>query len=160
MITQARLKDLLTYNSDTGDFRWNKNRSGSVRAGSKAGSLKGAKHHDGYIVIKLDGVAYKAHRLAFLYMTGKFPDQCDHKNRIRDDNRWDNLRNVSIKENNQNRGIRSDNRCGHTGISFHKVSKKWAARISLDGKEKHLGLFPSIDEAILARKSVLSNSLI
>lgn len=91
-LTAGRLKELLTYDPETGVFIWRGWRSGSAVAGSVAGSL----HSDGYVCIKIGRCLYRAHRLAFLYMTGSRPiGQVDHINMNRADNRWCNLRETS-----------------------------------------------------------------
>ena len=83
-ITEARLKERLHYDPDTGIFTWLKMSRQPKRLGSVAGG-----RCDGYIQIYLDGLIYRAHRLAWLYMTGEWPvGYLDHKNGVRDDNRW------------------------------------------------------------------------
>ena len=88
MLTQARLKKLLSYNTDTGEFRWRVTRRGAARAGSVAGCVR----HDGYVRIAIDGKRYLAHRLAWLYVHGELVPELDHANGVRSDNRLDNLR--------------------------------------------------------------------
>lgn len=88
MLTQKRLKELLKYNPDSGAFRW---RVSWTRTRLPAGCI----HSDGYRRIEIDGRRYLASRLAWLYMKGRMPENfVDHINRIRDDNRWANLRHV------------------------------------------------------------------
>lgn len=87
-LTQKRLKKLLYYNPDTGIFTWKINSRRSLKD-APAGNL----HPSGYIRIGIDSKEYRAHRLAFLYMEGYIPENdVDHINRVRDDNRWKNLR--------------------------------------------------------------------
>ena len=105
MITQPQLKELLLYNPETGVFIWRESR-GRVRKGSLAGRIKihGRISTRGYREIGVNDKLYRAARLAFLYMTGEFPrKEVDHKNRVRDDDAWDNLRDVSHLENVRNR---------------------------------------------------------
>jgi len=88
MLTQERLKELLSYDPETGAFTWLLS-PGPKRKGEQAGS----QHHSGYRFVKLDGKMYAEHRIAFLYVHGYFPEgDVDHINRIRNDNRPDNLR--------------------------------------------------------------------
>lgn len=142
--TQKRLKEVLSYDPESGLFRWNVRRSG-VRFQSVAGS----KQKLGYIYINLDGAKYGAHRLAVLYMTGKFPDEdVDHINCDRADNRWCNLRAVTRRVNNQNRRVlRRDNATGFQGVSQTSDGLKWRARVMVDGKEVHVGRFMTKEQA-------------
>jgi len=86
MITQTILKELFSYNPDTGIFIRKVSISNQV-----AGTVAGSKDYD-YIRIVVNKKRYLAHRLAFLYMLGKMPVEVDHINRNKHDNRWCNLR--------------------------------------------------------------------
>ena len=137
-----RVRDLLNYDAQTGEFTWRYTRQG-VPAGP-AGSYSG----NGYLYITIDLQKYSAHRLAWLYVHGKWPnDQIDHINGNRADNRLINLREVTGAVNNQNqRRARTDNKsCGLLGVS--KNRDKWRARIWLGGVERCLGSFPTPEEA-------------
>lgn len=147
MLTQARLKEVLHYDPDTGKFT-RLISSKPQYVGKLAGSLSGT----GHVQIRIDGPHYYGHRLAWLYMTGNWPIEIDHKNRIRDDNRWKNLRQVSHAENCRNQENFSNNTSGHTGVHWFKRDQMWIARIQVEGKRKFLGKFDSKDEAIEARK--------
>lgn len=97
----GRLQALYEYNPLSGLFI-SRSRIGSRPAGSVAGS----RNKDGYICIRIDGISYYAHRLALLYVEGVYPEQVvDHINRCRSDNRYVNLRDVSVAVNNQNRTL-------------------------------------------------------
>lgn len=145
MITQGRLKELLCYIPETGDFIRNKS-CGGFPEGTVAGS---ASSYYGYIHISVDSKIYKAHRLAFLYMEGRFPDEeVDHLNGVRSDNSWANLREVTRGENAKNCSRRSDNTSGYPGVGFHKRRKQWRARVGAT----HLGWYPTKALAIEARK--------
>jgi hypothetical protein len=150
MISQKTLKQQLHYCPQTGLFTWlvaNSNRL-------KVGDVAGHKDARGYVQIGVHGKGYRAHRLAFLYMEGEFPpEHVDHINHIRDDNRWANLRHATNKENNRNSPMNKKNTSGFVGVSFHKAIKKWAANITLGGKQKHLGYFDDKKEAINVRKA-------
>jgi len=148
MLTQSKLKYLLEYDQQTGDFTWLVNK-GSVPAGRKAGYL-----NHGYHRIMIDKQFYEAHRLAWLYMTGEFPeDQIDHINHIRNDNRWSNLRSATSSINCKNRSRGCNNKSGITGIYWHKNNSTWRTRIMHKGKDIDLGCFKDKFEAICARKS-------
>lgn len=145
-LTQERLKELLEYNPDTGVFTWKESRRRAL-----AGCVAGYENKRGgrYIKIKIDHVEYAAHRLSFLYMTGIIPDEVDHINRDRTDNRWLNLRSVNSMYNARNRGRMSTNKSGITGV--HKDRTLWRATIMI--KSKHLYLYRGDckHDAILAR---------
>jgi hypothetical protein len=136
MITQQQLKNFLHYNLITGAWVWvNPIRRGFQ--GKAAGFIDG----NGYIHIGVSGKTYKAHRLAFLYVTGEMPKEVDHINRVRHDNRWCNLRPTSRGQNVSNSVMRSDNTSGYRGVHWCKRSKKWASQIGVNGKKKNLGYF-------------------
>ena len=145
-LTQARLKELLHYDPLTGLFTWKV--TNSVRA--MAGTVCKAKTSDGYIRIGVDGVRYKAHRLAYLYMLGVFPPKgVDHKNGVRSDNAWENLRPADQKINSHNIcSARIDNlTTGVLGVSWRKDIGRYRAYITLDEKQRHLGHFDTVEEA-------------
>ncbi len=147
-LTQDRLKEVIRYSSDSGYFFWIKRNSNRIKVGDKAGHLR----RDGYLDIKIDNNLYLSHRLACLYMTGKFPiDQMDHIDRVKINNKWSNLREVSNKENCRNQSTPKNSRSGITGVGWHKQSGTWRACIHLDGKKKHLGSFKNIEDAKKAR---------
>lgn len=152
IVTQEQLKSQLKYNPDTGDFT-RLIPSRRVKVGDVAGYLC---KDSGYIFIGVCGVQCRAHRLAYVYMMGDVlePDQeIDHKNGIRHDNRWENIRLASSSQNKMNTATRSDNKSGQKGVSFRKDTGKWHARINLGGKTILLGNFANLDCAIAARKA-------
>ena len=144
------LREILSYNKETGVFVWKKPRRG-IRVGQVAGyaSNNGKK---GYWIIRIDGFNCYAHRLAFIYMKGvEPPDQVDHIDGNGLNNKLSNLRLVSVTENKQNQKRRVDNFSGCTGVSFNKGA--WRARIVVNKKEVNLGRFKSKIDAEAARKS-------
>jgi hypothetical protein len=149
------LKSIITYDPITGIFTWKyrydvpKNWN-SKHAFRVAGTISKTT---GYTVIQIGkGLHYNAARLAWLYMTGKWPtDQIDHKNLIRDDDRFENLREATNSQNNSNKRAQSNNQCGHRGIYLHN-GKVWRARINHNGKQIELGCFVNLEDAIDARK--------
>lgn len=144
-ITQELLKSLLSYDPDTGVFIWRVYRSFGVRAGCVAGTTT----KKGYISIKLTPRRYLAHRLAWLYMHGTWPpNQIDHINRVRSDNRITNLRLATAGQNAQNRS-----RDNVSGVNWHKSARKWRAYISVDRRWIYLGLFKDYDSAVAARQT-------
>jgi hypothetical protein len=159
-LTQDLLKDLLDYDAITGIFTWKyreKRYFKTDRAwsswNSKYAQNEAGSDSNGYILIGIFYVRYKAHRLAWLYITGRWPkNQIDHINGNGSDNRIENIRDVPQQENQRNASLREDNTSGVTGVSFHLMSGKWRATIRYDDKYVHLGTFGTKMEAVLARK--------
>ena len=148
MITQKRLKELLDYGPETGIFLWKVSTCNRIKVGDIAGTVNGK----GYIQIKIDNKIYYAHRLAWLFVYGYFPEHgLDHEDRDKSNNRIDNLREASNQCNLRNTGNRSNNTSGVKGISFHKADQKWYAQICLDSGTYHLGLFTDYTEAVATR---------
>jgi len=144
-VTQDRLKALLDYNSETGIFTWK-----VCRGGVRIGAIAGAKS-EGYRNIMIDKISYQAHRLAWLYVYGKWPEKdLDHINLARDDNRIVNLRVVSDSENKQNQKMYKTNTSGYKGVHFSKASNKWRASICKNYQTIYLGSFDNPKEASLA----------
>jgi hypothetical protein len=140
---RERVLELLNYDPDTGIFT-RKVRRGRCLAGSEAGSLDGK----GYSVIRIDGNTYKAHRLAFLVIHRYLPEQVDHINLIKDDNRISNLRAATNQENKRNACKYSNNTSGSKGVCWHKSNGKWQANAKdANGKQIHLGYFATVEAA-------------
>ncbi len=139
-----RLKELLSYNPDTGEFLWLVSGGGVA-----AGRVAGRRHGKGYRAVTVTGRLYLAHRLAWLYVHGEWPeDEIDHKNGVRDDNRIANLREANKSQNQGNqRKARTDSYTGLLGASWERGGNKFRAQIRLNGKKKHLGLFNTAEEA-------------
>jgi hypothetical protein len=147
------LKAILRYEPITGLFRWKITRrkhGGFVQPGDVAGTMK-----DGYIQIIIDGIPWRAHRLAWLLMTGELPlpgKEIDHWNKIRSCNIWTNLRLKTRSQNNHNAAPAITNRSGVRGVSWKKRDNKWDARISIDGEVIVLGQYQDFAEAVEARR--------
>ncbi len=153
IISQEQLKQLLNYCPETGIFTWLVQRQ-CIKAGSVAGfyhSTTLAKH-SGYRKVIVCGKQYFEHRLAFLYMTGSIPKEVDHINRIRDDNRWANLRPTNRSINMLNASTYNSNTSGCKGVSCRKDGK-FTANITVNKKRIYLGIYEQIWDAICARKS-------
>ena len=130
----ATLQKLLHYDPITGAFTWLVSR-GKVKKGTIAGWV----NPDGYRIISIDDVSYAASRLAWFYMTGKWPVlQVDHENLDKDDNVWANLREATNGQNNANKANYSNNKSGFKGVSWHKSTGLWRAQIRVGGKKVHL----------------------
>ncbi len=147
-LTPERLRALLRYEPDTGRFIWIYNRMHPNLIGTVAGCPHPSTLH---ITIYCDAKPYKAHRLAWLYMTGEWPSaDIDHRNRIANDNRWDNLRLATKSGNQCNKTITALNTSGYKGVDYVKREHKWRARIVISGKSHCLGYFHSAIEAAKA----------
>lgn len=150
MLTQKRLKQLLSYYPDTGDFTWLKYRNYQATIGQVAGY----KNKEGYIVICIDNKIHLAHRLAWLYIHGEWPqNQIDHINGVRHNNKINNLRLATNQENQKNRKLQKNNKSGITGVIWYKQTNRWMARLQHNSKNVHLGFYKDKFEAICARKS-------
>ena len=149
ILTQKRLKELLSYNPETGCFTRNialKNQP----AGAKVGT-KGAR---GYLQTSIDGTVYKIHRLAWLYVHGEWPqNQIDHIDHDTSNNRIDNLRDVSCGQNHQNRNRNTKSASSLLGVGWHKRDKRWFAHIEINGKRHHLGYYADKESALKARQN-------
>ena len=143
-ISADRLRELLHYDPSTGIFVWRVNHGVSVKAGMQAGYLSDY----GYIRIRVDGFRSSAHRLAWLYVYGRHPNgEIDHINRVRDDNRLCNLREVTRSQNQQNTLLQSNNTSGFKGVSWSKKVNRWQAHIYIKGSHKYLGYYDSAEDA-------------
>lgn len=148
MITQEYLKEVLNYNSETGIFTWKVRKGVRGKVGAVTGTLS---KYRGYLDIKIDGVLYPAHRLAWLYVYGKMPDNLiDHIDCDRVNNRISNLREATHSENLRNTGRTVVNTSGFKGVSLHKMTGKWQARVGVNRTRKYLGLFDTPEEAFIA----------
>ena len=117
-----------------------------------AGKRAFTAHDDhGYLLGSLFGRRYKAHRIIWALKHGVWPDNIDHSNGIKDDNREVNLRSVSATENMRNQKLHSTNTSGTVGVCWDKRRSKWQARIVRGGRFKHLGYFKNKKDAVGAR---------
>lgn len=134
MVTQERLKELMTYDPVTGLFT--RIKCTSIR--QKEGEFVGVKAKKGaYLKCSIDYKEYLLHRLVFLYLEGYFPrGQVDHINHDGLDNRLENLRTVSREKNQQNMSRSKSNTSGITGVSYDKSRNKWVAQILANGVYK------------------------
>lgn len=137
ILTIERLRELLSYDSVTGIFTNLVDRRRCGKSGDTAGSINGRL---GYVQIGIDGRRYYAHRLAWFYMTGEWPDQIDHIDRNRAHNAWSNLRECSNSQNQANRRATSSE--GLKGVTWHDCGK-WMAQINVSSRHIYLGLFDS-----------------
>lgn len=144
LITHEELTERLIYEPDTGLFRYAK--SGVGFSQKPVGSVAGCSDERGYLIVRIKNRSYYLHRLAFFYMNGRWPTEVDHVNGIRSDNRWENLREATRREQVQNQGIGKRNKSGYLGVSWSQFGK-WVAQISIDGKRYNLGYFVTAEDA-------------
>lgn len=146
-IVEARLREALDYDPETGLFKW------KIHIASRVpGDAAGNPTH-GYIEIGLDGVSYRAHHLAWFFVYGQLPDDCiDHRDGNRSNNAIGNLRQADKAQNAQNRWTATNGKrsCDLLGVTWHKQAGKWKAQIKVDGCNKGLGLFDSAEDAHIA----------
>lgn len=143
-IDQHLLKSILDYNESTGVFRWKVLAGNRILAGSNAGSID---KESGYIVIRIKATTYLAHRLAYIWMTGEAPDMIDHRNTIKTDNAWLNLRPTNHVLNAQNSKARSTNVLGLKGITL-TPSGTYHARVTPTTGKRISKSFKRLDDAI------------
>jgi hypothetical protein len=144
-LTADRLKEVVSYDPETGIFTW---REGTpINLALRGAVAGGPQTTHGYWRIGVDGRRYPAHRLAWLYVTGNWPQYgIDHIDGNRLNNKFSNLRDATAKTNNQNqRKPRSDNTTGFLGVSAYK--DKFFAYIKIGRKVKNLGVFRTAEEA-------------
>ena len=158
MLTQEYLKLVINYDPETGIFlrlarplsHYKSLNSCNLTNSRIAGTIAGWISKKGYRRIRIDGITYGAHQLAWLYVYGEWPESdVDHVNNDgpKHDNRICNLRLATRSQNAANTGKKSTNKSGYKGVSWHKATCKWRAQIMINGKKTHLGLFDSAEDA-------------
>lgn len=153
MLTQGRLLELVVYDPDTGVFTRRVRSSSRALAGDVAGSM--AKN--GYRYVYVDGVRYSEHRLAVLYMTGEWPlEQVDHRRpgkEFRSDNRWEQLRPATPRQNRHNQKLSSRNKSGYKGVWWDSRRQRWTAEIRVGETKRLLGRSVDFDRACALRQA-------
>lgn len=145
---QEHLKKHLSYCPESGEFTWLVHKGGNVKPGMRAGRVDPR----GYRKIILDGQEYYAHRLAFLLM-GQEPPKCiDHIDQDKSNNKWSNLRSLSLGANAVNSKLYSHNTSGFRGVYFKKNYQKWYAYFKHRGKQIFCGYHNTAEEAAEAAK--------
>jgi hypothetical protein len=159
-ITQEYLKKYVTFDPVTGLFHWLQRTAEDFTTDNfrdrwnrdNAGKVAGWKMVHGYWCIEFKGYRFPAHRLAWFFHYGVFPDcDIDHINNVRTDNRIANLRLATRSQNLQNAKLRSNNTSGHKNVSFRKDTGKWAVRMrKYQGKYLNIGNFDCVEDAVAA----------
>lgn len=149
MIAPSQLSEKIKYDADTGKLYWLEDQGTRGRKGAEAFCRFNAH---GYRVGKIFGTNLLAHRVIWAMVYGEWPEQIDHINGKRDDNRLVNLRSVTVRDNAKNRKVRKTSSSGVQGVSFDKRKCNWNARITWNGKTEQLGSFRCLAHAVKARK--------
>lgn len=143
-LTADYVRSILDYDPDTGAFRWR-----DFGRGKRRDLIAGSRMPNGYIIIRINGRGYYAHRLAWLYMTGEWPPGfIDHEFFDRSDNRWAKIRPATTTESAFNRKPTRRNESGFKGVYVNW--RRWGARICAGGKVLCLGTFDTPEEAAKA----------
>lgn len=167
ILTPQTLRKLLKYNPKTGELFWRERTPNMFKDGEhtaehrcnnwnscfavKAALIEITDNH--YRYGHIFNLKYRAHRVIWAMQTGEWPAaEIDHKNHIRDDNRWENLREATRLENCRNQTLRKDNTSGTIGVTWMKKIKKWRAQIVVNGRNIFLGEYADKEDAISARK--------
>ena len=143
-VTAEYLRDILDYSPETGLFTWRVAPNGRIKIGQRAGS----PDTGGHLQIRINKRFYRAHRLAWLYVHGEWPpEDIDHINSERADNRLCNLRPATRAQNCQNSRLYRSNTSGFKGVVWHARGSKWSARIRANGRVHHLGRYTTAEAA-------------
>lgn len=147
-VTAERLRELLSYDPETGVFIWKVRQSRAVPIGTVAGAVK----TNGRRYISVLGEALQAHRLAWFYVHGKWPDgYIRHRDEQFDHNWIANLYESTPTETNIDRRLGKNNTSGRVGVGFNTQRGKWKAWIKRDFRSVNLGWFDTFEDAVAAR---------
>lgn len=146
---QSYLLQVLVYEPESGSLIWKdrprdhfKNRQVFLAWNKKyAGTQAGSIGEQGYRIVVLDNIGRKASRVIWKMIAGSEPEEIDHENRDRSDNRWENLRSCTKSQNQRNASVKSTNETGLKGVRLVKKSGSFVARIRIDGKLLSLGTY-------------------
>lgn len=149
--TVERVRELLDYDPVTGALRWRVTR-GPARAGMVAGNINSGLR-GGYRVVMVDGKSCRAHRIAWAIYYGEHPvKDIDHIDGNRSNNAISNLRLATQSQNNANMRLFKNSTSGVKGVTWDKRRNCWRAHIVFEGKQRHLGRYPSREQAAAARR--------
>jgi hypothetical protein len=147
-LTAEQLRAVIIYDPETGAFMW-RHRADMPKEWNVrwAGKPAGSRRPGSYTAITVYHINYRAHRLAWLYMTGKWPlsGEVDHEDTDKGNNVWANLRDSTRRQNSSNTRIRSTNTSGFKGVSRHQ--NRWVATITANYHQMYLGIFDTKEEA-------------
>lgn len=141
-LTQEELKEIVSYDPDTGKFTKLKRISDHPYFSNTEWN-----HSQGYCAITIKNKNYFSHRLAWLYVHGKMPKEIDHINGVRNDNRICNLRECNRNQNNSNKKAKINSKSGVKGVRWNEKNRKWIAEIGVNSRSKYLGSYENIEDA-------------
>lgn len=148
-LTHDRLLEALSYDPETGVFRWRIRAAKNTHIGAVAGRVR----PDKYCAIRLDNRSYYSHRLAWFYSYKTWPVRLlDHKNCDPGDNRLENLREADHSRNKANRAAPSNNTSGCKGVDWVPKLKRWRVRVQADGVPYHVGVYKTFEAAVDAHR--------
>lgn len=143
-LTVERVRELLDYDPETGILRWKVRVANCMQSGEVAGCLQ----RRGYTAIKIKGIAFRAHLVAWAHYYGEWPEtELDHRDLNKSNNRISNLRLATRSQNCANKKVCSRNTSGIKGVYWNKKSRRWIATICINRRNKYLGGFLTKDEA-------------
>ena len=149
----AEFRAHFRYDAEDGGLYYRKRGGGHQAARYDAGLPAGSIGPNGYVLVGFKGKRLLAHRVAYTMMTGldlRSDQFVDHANKVRNDNRWENLRLFNAEQNARNQKLRSTNKSGRVGV-YRTEKNGWVAAIRAGGKDIHLGCFDNFEDACLAR---------
>lgn len=146
------IRSLLHYDPETGHLTWKVQRGSRAKVGAIAGCVRGT---DGYLCVNIKECGMmQAHRLAWAIVTGVWPRRLiDHRNCVRADNRWENLREADDSANAYNQSIKRNNTSGIKGVNWDKTKNKFSAKIQIKKRRYTIGLYSTLEDAALAYES-------
>lgn len=151
--TQHRLSQLFSYDKDTGVLV----RKITVAHNAKAGSVAGCLNSDGYLHLRVDITLYKAHQVIWALVYGSWPEGViDHINRIKTDNRIENLRDTTVQVNNINKGVRKDSKTGHPNVTWRDRDRLFYVAVKRNGRQNYVGSFKDLSSAVRASETFKS----
>ena len=158
-----KMRKLFSYSMETGRLLW-KERSVDMcssqhamksfnmkKANTEAGSVRVNGSGKRYLVVKVDGDVHLVHRICYAITTGEQPEYIDHINGDGTDNRWENIRCVSVTDNNRNMRLFATNTSGFSGV--YAIGDRWQSIIWVNCTQINLGVFDTKQEAVAARKA-------
>ena len=154
--TAAQIRHMLDYDPTTGILTWRHRPERQRKWNTRyAGKPAGTRGKTGYVYIELrKGLPTGAARIAWLHVTGEWPSSMiDHRNGVRDDNRWSNLRLATTSQNATNKAKQRNNSSGFVGVHFNSQNGKWRATINVRRVRYDVGFFPTAEAAAEARKA-------